>query len=81
MGMKPRVTLRPRLRQWVVWLANTTDPKDDQPMKVRAYDANEAEIVAWRKLQREGKTLRFVIHHTYSIPEFREQFPGWQGLV
>lgn len=72
MGMKARK------RTWVVWLENLCDPRDDEPLRVKARNIMEAEQAAWEVIRHRG---RFALGSVHTLQEFYRWYPEWKGLV
>lgn len=66
-----------RLRWFVVWLANLTDSRDDEPVRVKARTKTAAEAEAI-----DGRETRFCIRNTYDgMRAFYKDYPDWKGLI
>lgn len=59
-----------------VWLSNTTDHRDDEPLKVLASSKDEAKEIASNHL-----SCRFLIRDVYTRQEFKRLDPGWHALM
>jgi len=59
-----------------VWLSNTTDSRDDEPIKIKARTKKEAEEVAEDYLGG-----RFLISDTYTRKEFKKAEPWWHAAM
>ena len=64
-----------RKRDWIIWLKNNKDSQDDEPVRVSANTAQEAEeqVSSWLH--------RFTVGGVYTPADFHRQYPGWRGLV
>jgi hypothetical protein len=67
---------KPSKKVFVVWLSNTTDRQDDEPIKVKASSKEEAKDIAWNY-----SSNRFTIRNVFTLKEFREFDPGWSALI
>ncbi len=68
--------VKARNRYWIVWLNNTTDCQDDEPVKVRAKTREEAGHIAY-----DHKKPRFCVGNVYTLKEFREWEPWWSSVL
>jgi len=59
-----------------VWLFNSTDPRDDEPVKVKAKTKAEALIMALSK-----DSWRWSHGEPFTKTEFFKLHPDWKGLI
>ena len=64
-----------RLRTYIIWLCNNTDSRDDEPVRVKAHNPQEAVKNASIDLS------RFRIGNVYTLREFFDLYPGWKGQI
>jgi hypothetical protein len=64
------------MKTYVVWLRNNTDSRDDEPIKIKAKDKDEATEIAGHHLNN-----RFTISRVYTLKEFKRWDPGWHSLI
>jgi len=67
--------LKPRKRYFIVWLSNTTDHRDDEPIKVKAMDKEEARTIGGQHTRG-----RFTVDRVYTLGEFRSADPWWASI-
>lgn len=60
------------MRYYIVWLRNNTDIRDDEPIKIKAKDKNDARNIATSHLRN-----RFSISGVYTLAEFRKRDSWW----
>jgi hypothetical protein len=63
---------KPRLRTFSIWLANKTDRRDDDSIRVKAHDKEEAERNADGKYDK----TRFYIRAVLTLAEARQNWYG-----
>lgn len=62
------------MKYYIVWLRNTTDIRDDEPIKIKASSKNDASNIAKDYLRG-----RFLIRGVYTLPEFKKIEPWWHA--
>jgi len=65
------------MRNYIVWLRNTTDRRDDEPIKVRASSKEEAGDIAVNK----DWPGRWTIGGIYTLTEFRKVDKWWADVL
>ena len=61
---------------YFAWLRNTTNFKDDEPVKIKAKSMVEARNIAVKYL--EG---RFLIRDIYTRKQFKKFHPWWHSIM
>ena len=60
------------MKYFIVWLRNSTDHRDDEPVKVKANSKEHAKEIASDYL-----SWRFTFGPVFTLKEFRKYDPWW----
>lgn len=62
------------MRYYIVWLRNTTDIRDDEPVKILAESKEEAIEIASKK-----DPWRFTVRYAMTLKQFKRFEPWWHS--
>jgi len=61
---------------YFAWLRNTTDIRDDEPVKIKA-----SSMVAARNIAGQHLRGRFLIRDVYTRKQFKKLYPWWHSIM
>ena len=65
------------MNYYIVWLKNTTSSKDNEPLKVKAQNKQQAGEIALKK----DWPGRWTLGNIYTLSEFKKADPWWADIL